>query len=266
MEQKVFDLIAGRTGEALAPQGFQKAGVSAAEGVGTTALLTGENLAYSVFFDEKKKQFELRTCPMTDEGPDENWKVISRWLFDPEPGTSGMSEAESIANDFIETIEGPKRIAAVQTAKKRRKGDENNADPLFFFNRLVGVFPDLRAEIAEERAWYGLVRGVTFAREHVLPKMDALLAGGNPDKLRKLCEVLGDMYVAGDMDVRSLITIVLLNGMRDQDGVKEKMAPQFRKELAEAHKAALKYRGREVKPEKKKKEKKYSAEKLNDLR
>lgn len=258
LDQKAFDLIVEKTSAALTPQGFQRDKSGENE---TTALFTGENVAYGVYFNEEKKQFELRACSMTEDGPDEKWKVLSRWLFEPDAG-----EAESIANDFVETIEGPRRMAAVQTAKRRRKGDENNADPLFLYNRLVGIFPELREEITEERSWYGTVRGVTFAREHVLPRMETLLANGRPEQIKKLCDVLGDMYVAGDMDVRSIITIVLLNGMQNPETVEQKMAPQFRKELQEAYQAGKKYRGKTVKPEKKKKEKKYSAETLNDLR
>ena len=130
----------------------------------------------------------------------------SRWLFEPEERP--LAEAESIANDFVETIEGPRRVAAVQTAKRKAKGGESNADPLFFYNRLVGIFPDLREEITEERSWYGMVRGVTFAKEHVLPKIESLLSSGRPEQIKRLCDILGDMYAAGDMDVRSIITIV----------------------------------------------------------
>ena len=84
---------------------------------------------------------------------------------------------------------------------------------------------------------------------------------------REACvQILGDMYAAGDMDVRSIITIVLLNGIHDPETVEQKMVPQFRKELQEAYRAGKKYRGKTVKPEKKKKQKKYSAETLNDLR
>ena len=36
----------------------------------------------------KTKRIELRTCAMTDDGPDKNWKTISGWLYDPQPGES----------------------------------------------------------------------------------------------------------------------------------------------------------------------------------
>ena len=99
LDQKAFDLIVEKTGAALTPQGFQRDKDGENE---TTALFVGESVAYSVFFDEEKKQFELRACAMTDDGPDEKWKILSRWLFEPEERP--LAEAESIANDFVETI------------------------------------------------------------------------------------------------------------------------------------------------------------------
>ena len=70
LDQKAFDLIVEKTGASLAPQGFQRDKNGENE---TTALFVGESVAYSVFFDEQKKQFELRACAMTEDGPDEKW-------------------------------------------------------------------------------------------------------------------------------------------------------------------------------------------------
>lgn len=263
MEQKAFNLIAQKVEQALAEQGFARAQEAQGEEAGRAVLYTGENLAYCVRYDRKQKRFELCTCAMTEDGPDKNWKAASRWLFDPQE--DGMSAAETIANDFVETIQGPKRMAAMQTArKKRRREDENNPDPVFFFNRCVGVLPDLHEELIYEKASYPEVRGVTFARDKVLPKLEQLALGGRDDARRKMCELLNDMYVRGDMDVRSIITIVLLNGLTPP--ALEKLRASFGDDLEKGCKAALKYRGKTVKPEKVKKQKRYVADSLNSMR
>lgn len=258
MDQKAFDLIVGKVGEALAGQGFSANGRD-----GRSALFTGENTAYSVFFNEDKKRFELRTCDMDDEKPDEKWKSISIWLFDPED--SGLSEAESIANDFVETIQGPKRLAEVKTKKKRKKDDDSNVDPVFFYNRFIGVFPELRDELNQEKATYGDVRAVGFAREKLLPKIDALCSqAAQQEQIKRCCDLLNDQYVAGDMDVRSIITIVLLNGLSET--ALGNMKPLFSDELKKSHVSAMKLKGKKIKPEKKKKQKKFVADNLNTLR
>jgi hypothetical protein len=71
------------------------------------------------------------------------------------------------------------------------------------------------------------------------------------------------MYVSGDLDVRSIITIVLLNGLSER--AVEALKPNFSQELAKAHKSALKMKGKKVKPEKKKKRSQIMAATLNEM-
>lgn len=263
MEQKAFDLITEKVGAALAEQGFAKVDGDWNDGNGRAAVFTADEAAYSVYYNEKSKRFELRVCEADGGKPDGKWKSISMWLFDPE--TDGNTEAESIVNDFIETIQGPKRVAELKTKKKRRKDDENNPDPIFFFNRFVGIFPELKDELAEEKAKYGDVRAVTFTRNSLLPKIDALCAQTQKkDAIKRCCDLLNDMYVAGDMDVRSIITIVILNGVSQT--ALENMKPLFSDDLKKSHAAALKFKGKKVKPEKQKKQTRVVADNLNTLR
>ena len=264
MEQKAFNLVVDKVGTVLIEQGFTKADGELKEENGRAVLFTGEDTAYSIFYNSNKKRFELRTCDVDEGEPDGQWKSISIWLFDPE--TDNLSEAESITNDFVETIQGPKRIAALKTKKKHKKDDENNPDPLFFFNRFVGVFPTLRDELNEEKAKYGDVRAVTFARNNLLPKIEALCTQTTKaDQIKRCCDLLNDMYVAGDMDVRSIITIVILNGIENQYAINN-MEPLFSDDLKKSYIAGLKLKGKTIKPEKKKKEKKFVADRLSSLK
>ncbi len=263
MEQKAFDLIAEKVGAALNAQGFSPMGTLQEE-TGRAALFTGESAAYSILYNQDKKRFELRTCDVDDGEPDGKWKSISIWLFDPE--SDSTSEAESIVNDFVETIQGPKRVAALATKKKRKKDEENTSDPVFFFNRFVGVFPELRDELNEERAQYGDVRAVNFARRSLTPKIEALCTQTTrQEQIKRCCDLLNDMYIAGDMDVRSIITMVILNGIENQTAI-DNMKPLFSDDLRKGHVSALKLKGKVIKPEKKKKEKKFVADNLNTLK
>jgi hypothetical protein len=261
LEKKAFDLIAGEVEQALLEQGFSRQKVQMEDSGEDLALYVGEGAAYGVFFDEDKKRFELRTCGMTDEGPDEKWKTISMWLFDPEQDT--VREAEGIASDFVETIQGPKRTAVVQAAKKKKKEEDTNVTPLFFMNRLVNVFPELKTSIQIEKEEYEQFRGVTFTREKVLPLFLQLVNQPQVDEARyvKLCNLLSDLYSAGDQDVRSIITMVLLNSV--QEPAAERLNGDLTPELQKAWKFAKRFHGKKVKPEKKKKQKKFIADTLN---
>ncbi len=263
MEQKAFDLVAEKVGAALSEQGFTRAAEEQKDNDGRTVLFTGEDIAYSVLYNPDKKRFELRTCEVDEGEPDRQWKSISIWLFDA--ATDSLSEAESIVNDFVETIQGPKRAAVLKTKKKRKKDDESNADPLFFFNRFVGIFPELRDELNEEKSKYEDVRAVHFAREHLIPKVEALCTQTTrQDNIKRCCDLLNDMYAVGDMDVRSIITIVVLNGIENETAI-ENMKPLFSDDLKKCYTAGLKFKGKTVKPEKKKKEKNFIADNLNNM-
>ena len=84
---------------------------------------TGE-VAYGLFYETKQRRFVLRSATMKTPKEPGDWRQLSMWLFDE--GENTMQDAESIANDFLELVQGSKRRELVQTAKKRRKKDEEN--------------------------------------------------------------------------------------------------------------------------------------------
>ena len=84
------------------------------------------------------------------------------------------------------------------------------------------------------------------------------------EPFEKMCTVLNDMYVNADMDARSIITMAILNGIDDQAfaNIKEKLS----EDLGKVYKFGRGFRGKKVKPEKKKKSKKVVARSLNEMK
>lgn len=263
MEQKAFDLIAEKVRSTLLEQGFEK-GEDVQEEQGRVAIYTSENAAYSVLYETQTKQFHLRTCEMKEDEPDKEWKTISTWAFDPEADSAAY--ASGIGEDFSETLGGSTRKELVrQQKKKKKKDDDSTSDPQFFYNRLAVIFPELKAEIVQERATYGDVRNATFAKEHVVEKVEQLAANhSNTEPFKKLCGILNDVYENGDMDVRSIITMVLLNGIENPKAL-QNLSEHFSPDLARVYNKAKGFKGKKVKPEKKKKKPKYSEDMLKTL-
>ena len=254
MEQRAFELIQEKLQEALSEQGFRSAVEMEVEN-GRAVLFSTVEVGYGLFYEAKQTRFVLRSTTMKNDKEPGQFRELSVWLFDPE--TSELSDAESIANDFLEIVQGSKRREMVQTAKKRRRKDEeNNADPLFFFNRLVAIFPELRDEMNEERIVYGQVRPAVFARDKVAPKCEQL-AKNYPDSeaLQKLGVVLSDLYGAGDMDTRAVIQFGVLNNVKDEAAIAAIKA-QFAQDsdLYKVYPEARKLIGKKIKPEKQKKD------------
>ena len=245
--KEAFDLIIEKTTVALKEQGFERSTEEFEDELGPAVLFVNKEAAYSIVFKEKDNIFELRSSNMTDEGPNTNWKSVSNWIFNPEQDT--LREAEAIAADFIETIEGPSRIEAVKNAQRQAfKDDDNNPGPLFFFKRLVNVFPELKEEINQERSAYVGFRSATFAKAVVVPKIEALATNKKESAaFKKLCELLDEFYKNGDLDVRSIITIIILNGMSETavNNIMGKAGPMLKK----GYKYGVKWKGKKAKPE-----------------
>lgn len=250
--ETAFDSVSNKLQKVLEGQGFKKQKIAASTSDEMAALFTGEAVAYSVVYFTDKKHMVLRTCPMTDEGPNNKWKVMSTWMFDPENDT--MKEADSIGNDFVDMVTAQKVVKRVAQAKRQKKDDEGNADPKFLAKRLVNLFPELRAEIKEEEESYYPFRGVKFTEEKIMPKVNALLQRGSKQEIEKLVSILSAQYGNGNADTRSIITIIILNGVDEKykDVLEETMSDNLKK----SWEGARHYKGKKVKPEKVKKKKK----------
>lgn len=148
--KKAFDYIVGKVEEELVKQNYTKQKVVAENDNELVSLFTSATLAYSVVYYKDKEQMVLRSCTMTDEGPDNEWKTLATWLYDETVGT--QKDADSIANDFIEGVSGTLAIKrAKQVKQKKKKDDDGTADPKFLAKRFVTYFPELREKLKTRR-------------------------------------------------------------------------------------------------------------------
>ena len=248
--KKAFDLIVGKVEEELVKSGYTKQKVDADNTNELAALFTSSNIAYTVVYVKDKQQMVLRSCTMTEEGPDNEWKALATWLYDDT--FANHKDAESIANDFVEGVSGTVAIRrAKQVKQKKKKDDDGTATPKFLAKRFVTYFPELRDEIKNEEDCYFPFRGATFAKEHIVPKLEGYIVRASKPELEKLAGVFNLQYGNGDADTRSIITIVILNGLTDE--AFNCVSEFFDADLGKAAKAARKYKGKTVKPEKPKK-------------
>ncbi len=249
MDFNPFQLIQTALAAELANQGFKEP-EPLEDPEGQAALFAAEQVAYSLLYDRKKKSFMLRSTNLGENGKPGDWRTLSTWLFDADSGD--RSDAESIINDFLEIIRGPKRVEMVQQQRKRAKGEDRNVDPMFFTNRLVSMFPDLKEPLNEEKIVYGRVRYITFIKSHALPEMESLLRDyPDSEPAHKLAELLDDMYKSGDLDLRSIVTYVVIDGLSGESF--DKLYALMGEELQKVAKPARRLVGKKIKPEKKKK-------------
>lgn len=245
MENKSFEIIVKRVGSVLEGKGFKKRNSNFNSKEINEAIFTGQNGSIKVSFNSLKKRVELFVSTDLDVHDQTIWSLNSSWLFDPE--VDGEKEAISISNDFIDMLNEGARKKVVQ--KKRKKEDDSNVDPHFFINRLVNFFPYIKADVEAERREYASFRYVTFIKEKVVGEINRLFSGQDNVKIKRFCKLLSDAYENGDKDVRSIVTIIILNSV-ESEREKNKVMELISDELKKAWVAADKFKYKKVKPEK----------------
>ena len=232
---KAFEVACSKTEQLLLSKGYEKAAVAPSE-TQLNVMYVGEN-AYSIIYTYSNKKIILRSCGADEGEPDNKWKTLATWLYDPE--SDGIKEAESIAEDFAETIRGPKQTSAVQK-------------------------PELKDEIAYEKAHYSDFRGVTFAEEHIVDRFAELVESSDAKRLEKLSQGLSALYTAGDLDTKGIITYDLLNSVKSDEKFNS-LISAFSDADKKLAKAARNLRGKKIKPEKEKKRSKFISDTLNNM-
>ncbi len=209
-------------------------------------ILEKGKIKYQIKYDKKLNQVKLS---LLDEAEDA--KNISCWLLDSE--SAKKRDIDFVAKDLISTISGEEKSKSVKARKKSKSSDDSNVTGLFFANRMVNIFPELKAEIEEEKEIYEDFRPATFAKEHILPKvLELLRSESEKARVNKFAKLISELYKNGTMDARAIITIVILNNIEDEKST-EYLKSVVSEELLKAWGAALKYKGKKIKPEKPKK-------------
>lgn len=248
MQQKAFTLVSSRLYNVLKPRGFVKE-----QGKNDLEIIfkNNNNMAYKLAFDTQNNRYDLSSAISSDIANDYQWKSMSTWLFDPQIDT--MKSAENIADDFVQTLARHRKNNAIKKGKKKKKDEDNYVDAAFLVNRLVSFFPELRDDIANEKETYQTLRCVTFTKEKIVPKINQVVANNwDSATASKLFKLLSDLYNEANLDARGIITFVILNSIDDKQQVntiEKYLSDDLRKTWTESRKL----KGKNIKPERKKK-------------
>ena len=213
---------------------------------------------YKIVYDGEKQVVYLKKVSAKGE-----YKNVSAWSVSTESFT--QKDVEMISKDFVQTITGyENKTNNKQVRAKSNDQDDNTVDSLIFANRMASIFPEIKEDVRIEKECYSQFRGAMFTKEKVLPLINDLLSSGkNKNKAQKLFKVISELYENGNLDVRSIITMVILNGIKGEKEIN--LAEQMVSDkLKKAWQAASKYKGKKVKPEKIKKKSNFLSKTLLD--
>lgn len=217
-----------------------------------TAVFTDGKTAAKLMYAPESKRFFLFSG--TAGCADDEFAELQSYFFEPSGDDEvDLRDAASVANEFSETLGLRSFSPSVPSAsrkmnKKERENDEASA--IYFVNRIPNILPECREPLLQHKEHYEMLLPNQFCEEVVTVAVAKML----DDKKRKknaqeFFEFLDKMYKIGGLDVKSIITMTILNSITGEqriDSVEEMLSP----DLAKAWRMARRYIGKEVKPEK----------------
>lgn len=205
-------------------------------------IIHGNKLTFKILYVPQDDEIYLEMQNNQQENS-EQWNRISSWLFD---NNINNKDINIISDDFIDTIRKYFNLEPINLTNRKISKDKSSS-ALFFANRMMNLFPELREEISFEKEHYSDFRGAEFAINNILPKISTLLSEGkDKKKIEKLFKLIGELYSNSTIEVRSIITMGILNGINKEKEIsiaKSVMSDDLQK----AWDAALKYKGKQIK-------------------
>ena len=209
-----------------------------------TAKFQSSEGSYEITYNIEKSLISMFSVGENDA----ERKTISSWLMEFDKCTS--KDVNMIANDFIDIMAGNAKKCSVSKPQKKSGINESSVTGLFFANRMASMFPDLKDKIQSEKRETGDIKIATFTEREILPCVENFLVSEkNKSRIKKFGNLLSDLYHSGTLDTRSVITMGILNGINDKTA-EENLRGAVSDELVRAWNASLKYKGKNVKPEK----------------
>lgn len=209
-------------------------------------LSAGENDVSAVYSGEKgaiKFKYENEIVSVfsadTEEELDSAKKLVASLL--PEKGDE--KDVKYVVNELTDSLNdrfGKKAAVKKTAAKKAQQTVSKNAvkngssyDPNTLASKLCLVFPELREPYRQNIEDYGEFMGEKFFTEYGTEKVINAIRQNNPQTMKRLFQILNDIYENGTNDTQSLIAVTILGELNNDkillarcvDYMSETMAP-----------------------------------------
>ncbi|MBQ6601157.1 MAG: hypothetical protein IIX36_05890 [Clostridia bacterium] len=227
-----FSTIVKELEATLNTLGFEK---EAGEPDGKTAVtFSGENGA--VVFEYSDNKFIILTGDTTDTAN----KKLSASLLDEDASAGDIKfiigEARETLNEKFAKKAAVQKKASQKTPQTVSKAAVKNGsfyDANTLASKLCLVFPDLRPYYKDNLAQYGEFMGEEFFDNYGTETVINAIKQNNPQTMKKLFQVLNEIYEDGTNDTQSLIAVTILGKLNNDkillarcvDYMSETMAP-----------------------------------------
>lgn len=207
--------------EPVIPEGIEKDALPAVTDSGRITIeYKGENKAVKIeFFNNKitllgaKKEGEILAS---------DFSQLSVSLLEPE--VANEKDVKYIVNEFGDTLVetfGTKNQKPVKNklpqpvSKAAAKSGSVTYDPNTLANRFTAIYPELREEYKANCEKYGKFLPEDFFVNHGNAVVHATIRENNPAKMKKLFNLLNDIYEDGSNETQSIIAVTILGSMEN---------------------------------------------------
>ncbi len=176
------------------------------------------------------------------ENEEDTSKKISASLLEENPDPKDLKYvtgelSETLTTKFSQKASVYKKNstqkAASQTVSKNAVKNGSSYDANTLASKLCLVFPELRPMYKENLEKYGEFLGEEFFDNYGTEKVIAAIKENNPQTMKKLFQILNEIYEDGTNDTQSLIAVTILGKLNNDqillarcvDYMNETMAP-----------------------------------------
>ncbi len=207
---------------AVIPDGVEKGELPAVTDSGRIIIrYKGENKAVKIeHFNDKLTLFGANK---EGEILDSDYSKLSASLFDEEScDTKGV---RYVINEFGETLVetfGTKTVKPSKSklpppvSKAAAKSGAVSYDPNTLGNRFTAVYPELRDEYKANCEKYGQFLPEEFFVKFGTPAVLETIKENNPQKMKRLFNLLNEVYEDGNNETQSIIAVTILGQIGDE--------------------------------------------------
>ena len=179
--------------------------------------------------DRVHLMFGAKDAELSD---DSSFNLDTTYLFVLEE--YGEKDLKSLINEISEYMtdtylvkkkENTKMKAPATVSKAAARSGAMAYDPITLASKLAGMFPDLKDEIKNNINTYGEFLCEDFFVNHGNRYVMDVIRSNNPQQMKKLFNILGEVYEDGTNEVQSLIAVTVLGGINNDPHIIQQIMP-----------------------------------------
>lgn len=151
-------------------------------------------------------------------------------------------DAKGISNEIIDYMTDtfivkqktpikPKNISTV--SRSSVKSGLLSYDPITLATKLSGLYPELKERIAENIETYGEFLCEDFFVNHGNASIENTIRENNPQKMKRLFNILSEIYEDGTNEVQSLIAVTCLGWIQNDPEIMQRIMPYLTDSMVE---------------------------------